>query len=272
MSVRPKVFLLCLSVFLPCVPWLPAQTRDAARGRKVLEAAIEALGGPAFLEANNFRSEGRAFQFSRYEELSGMARFVAFERLPDKYRQEYGKDRDVIFVLNGEHGWEKTFRGVQELPPEEIERIRLNRSLAVENILRFRRNEEGLEVAYTGTDLVDGRAADLVEIVDSQNRTVTIAFDQASHLPLRRAWERRNPKTRERELNEEILGKYLPAKPAGKAAKTAAKVLAPYYTRRERNGIKIFEVFLTGVEYNVKIAASHFERPPGPERAGPRRR
>ncbi len=267
--------LLCLSVLLPCLPWpVSAQTRDPARGRQVLEQAIQALGGPAFLNAREFRAEGRGFQFSRYEELSGMAKLVIFEKYPDKLRQEIGKDRDIIFVFNGGHAWEKTFRGVQELPPEEVERIRFNRELSVENILRFRIEEQGLEVAHVGADLVDGRPVDLVEIVDAQNRMVTIAFDQASHLPLRREWERRNPKTREREVNVETLGKYLAAKAGSKSAspQEAGPVLAPYYSRRERNGIKVFELFLTEATVNPKLSDQLFQRPPGPDRPAPGKR
>ena len=74
-------------------------------------------------------------------------------------------------------------------------------------------SDQGL--AHIGTDLVDGRTVDLVEVVDAQNRVLTIALDQSSHLPLRREWERRNPKTNEREQNIEILSKYLCAKGPG---------------------------------------------------------
>ena len=257
-----KTFLAFLMLF--AVP-APAQTRDPELGRKVLEQAIKALGGQAYLNVRDRRAEGRAFQFSR-EELSGMAKIVNYDKYPDKYRQEVGKDKDVVFVLNGEHGWEGTFRGVQELPPEEVERIHLGRELSVDNLLRFRfKKEEGLEITHTGTDLVDGRTADLVEVVDAQNRVLIIAFDQSSHLPLRREWERRNPKTRDREQYVEILGKYLHAKGSG-------AVLEPYYIHRERNGLKVFESFLTEITVNPKLPDSLFERPSGPDRPDPHRR
>lgn len=279
-------FIVCSSSLQPQASSLEGQVHDTARGPKVLEEAIQALGGPAYLSARDYRAEGRAYQFSQ-EQLSGMARIVVYEKFPDKYRQEI--EKDIVFVLNGEHGWEGTFRGVRELPSEEIERIRLGRDLSVDNLLRFRLKEPGLEVAFIGTDLVDGRQAELVQIVDAQNRTVTIAFDQSSHLPVRREWERRDPKTRERELNVETLGKYLPVK-LGKGAGAGnngprpwvtgpgtqgrgGPLLAPYYIRRERNGIKIFEVFLTEMSSNVRSPDPLFERPRGPDlKDGTRRR
>ena len=257
------IFLVLLLLF--AVP-APAQTRDPERGGKVLEQAIQALGGKAYLNVRDRRAEGHAFQFSSREELSGMARIVSYEKYPDKFRQEVGKNKEVVYVLNGEHGWEGTFRGVQELPPEEVERIRLGRELSVDHLLRFRfKKEEGLEIAHIGTDLVDGRTVDLVEVVDAQNRVVTIAFDQSSHLPLRREWERRNPKTNEREQNVEILSKYLRAKGQG-------AVLEPHYINRERNGIKVFESFLTEITVNPRLSDSLFERPSGPDRPDPHRK
>ena len=257
---------ICLVFLLFFAAPAPAQTRDPELGQKVLGQAIQALGGQAYLNVRDRRAEGRAFQFSSREELSGMARIINYEKFPDKYRQEIGKDKEVVFVLNGEHGWEGTFRGVREMLPEEVEPIRLRRELSVDHLLRFRfKKEEGLEIAHIGTDLVDGRTADLVEVVDAQNRVVTIAFDQSSHLPLRREWERRNPKTNEREQNVEILSKYLRAKGSG-------AVLEPYYIHRERNGIKVFESFLTEVTVSAKLPDSLFERPPGPEWHESRRR
>jgi hypothetical protein len=255
---RPLLGVLLLSAALA------AQTRDPVKGQKILEQAIQALGGSAYLNARDMRAEGRAYQFTRYEELSGMARIITYEKFPDKYRQEIGKDRDIIFVLNGEKAWDANFRGVAELPAEEVERIRLTRELSVDNILRYRLKEPGLEIAYTGLDLVDGRAADLVEIVDAQNRTVVIAFDQGNHLPLRREWERRLPRTNEREENVEILGKYLKLK--------GSNVTVPLYIRRERNGIKTFETFLTEAVINAGVSDALFHRPAGPERPDPRRR
>jgi len=241
-----------------------AQTRDPEKGQKILEQTIQALGGQAYLNARDLRSEGRAYQFDHYEELSGMAIIVNYEKLPDKFRQEMGKKGDVVYVINGEHGWEKTFRGVKEMMPADVERIRTSRELSIDNILRFRLKEPGLEVSHIGVDMLDGRQVDLLEIVDSENRVVTLTIDRSSHLPIRREWVRRLPKTGDREENVETLGKYIRAK--------GSFVMVPTYIRRERNGIKIFEAFYNEVQAGGKLADSFFERPAGPELKDPHRR
>lgn len=241
-----------------------AQARDPERGKKILEDAIQALGGSAYLNARDFRSEGRAYQFDHYEELSGMAIIVNYEKPPDKFRQEMGKDHDVVYVVNGDQGWEKTFRGVKEMLPTDVDRIKSARELSVDSILRFRLKEPGLEVAYLSTDIVDGRTVDMVEIADSQNRQVVLTVDRKSHLPIRREWVRRIPKTGDREENVETLGKYIRAK--------GTSIMVPTYVRRERNGVKIFEAFYNEVQAGGKLADSFFERPAGPELKDPRRR
>ncbi len=242
---------------------LPAQeTSPADKGRAILEATIEKLGGTAFLKARDLRAEGRAFQFGRDERLSGLARFVAYEKFPDKERQELGKNKDVIVVFNGDKGWDKTFRGVREYSPEEMQRIRENNLLSVEYILRSRMKEPGLLVRYAGGDMIAHRPVNLVEVVDAENRAVTIAIERASKLPVRRQWSRRNPRTRVRETEVEVLGKY----------RSVSGIYTPYYRLRERNGQKILEIFLTSAAYNVEPPDSLFQRPPGPERHEPRRR
>jgi len=230
--------------------------------RDILNAAIQALGGKAFLGAKDMRAEGRAFQFGRDEELQGLARFTAYEKFPDKLRQELGKDKEVVVVINGDKGWDKTFRGVREYPEEEMLRIRENRLLSVENVLRFRLNEPGVTLRYAGTDLIGNRLADLVEVEDADNRLVTIAVDQSNKLPVRRQWSRRNPKTRLLEKEVELLGNY----------RKLGDILSPFYSMRERDGQKIFEVFLTTAAYNQNLPDSLFQRPPGPDRPEPGRK
>ncbi len=232
-----------------------AQARDD-RGLKIVEAAIDALGGQAYLDLRDYRAEGRAFSFDRFEDLSGMAPMITYEHYPDKFRQEIGKKRDVIYVMNGDHAWDANFKGVAEMPDAERERIQLSRQLSIDTILRFRTKEPGVEFNYLGVDFVDGRQVDKVEFADRENNAAVLSFDSSTHLPLRREWERKLP-NHQREQNLELLSKYLAAK--------NSSVLFPYYIHRERNGQKIFESFLSEVTVG-KVSAGLFERPSGKER------
>jgi hypothetical protein len=256
---NPKsLALVLLLLAFPPRP-ITGQTADADKARAVLDGAIQALGGEAFLKARDLREEGRAFQFGREEELQGMARFVAYEKFPDRERQELGRDKEVIFVLNDGRAWEKDMHGVLALPDSEIERIRYNRLLSIEDILRHRLNEPGVLLRYAGTDVVGGRRVDLVEFEDSNNRLVTIAVEQDSHLPVRRHYTRRNPRDNLKDVEVETLGSY----------RRVGSIAYPFYRMRQRNGEKIFEVFVNTAAFNQNLPDALFERPPGPERVPP---
>ena len=241
------ILLLCL---------VAMQTPDAERGKRVIQQAIQALGGQAYLNVREVREEGRAFSFSHYEEINGMTNLVNYEHYPDEFRQEQGKHHEFIFVLNGDRAWDATFRGVAPIPQAEIDRILLGRKLSADTILRFRLNEPGIDITHVGIDFIDGQPADVIDVYDKDRNEVKIAIDQFSHCPVQRSWERQLP-NHEREQNVETLGKYSPAK--------NSPVLFPYYVRRERNGIKIFEAFFANVEVG-HAPDSLFERPPGKER------
>jgi hypothetical protein len=238
-------------------PPILAQDAAAARGRQILNQAIQALGGQAYLGLRDYRMEGRGFSFDHLERITGMAPILELDRLPDKYRQAQGKNRDYIVVVNDDKGWDSSFRGVAPLPAADVERIRLSRKASFDVILRFRLNEPGVEVLYTGTDFVDGQPVDVVEFSDADVNVVKLGLAHETHLPVRREWERKLP-NHVREQNVETLSKYHAAK--------GSIVQFPFYIGRERNGIKVFEFFITEIDTNHRLDDSMFERPPGPER------
>ncbi len=260
---RALVVLLWAFPVLAGDPFQAASgSSDEQKGRAVLEAAVQALGGNAFLHARDLREEGRAFQFDRFEDLRGMALFVGYEKFPGKERQELGKDKDVIFVLNGDKAWEKDFHGVRALREDEMKRLLESRRLSVEYLLRFGLKEAGAAVRYAGSDIMNRRAVDIVDVQDADNRLVTIVFDQTNHLPLRRQWVHRDPKTNLPSNEVETLGNY----------RDVDGIQIPFYRLRERDGQKIFEVFLREADFNRNMPDSLFDRPPGPDRPEPGRK
>jgi len=103
---------------------------------------------------------------------------------------------------------------------------------------------------YGGPDIVDLKQADWVELVDSDNRTIRIAIATATHLPLRKVVETRDPKTRMKSEEIEIYSNYHPLE----------GIQTPFQITRSRNGIKIFQVFFDKCEYNTNLDSSLFTR------------
>ena len=94
----------------------PAES--AAKAKKLIQRAIGALGGEAYLKARDVYCEGRYAQFSSQGGLSGYERVFDFVMFPDKNRTEYSKKRNIIYVNNGDKAWSLDRGGVEELPEE----------------------------------------------------------------------------------------------------------------------------------------------------------
>src|SRR5207245_1915878 len=67
-------------------------------------------------------------------------------------------------------------------------------------LLRFRLNEEGMNFRYGGSDIVDLKQVEWVEVVDRDRRTFRIALDSSTHLPISVVVTTCNANTRERDV------------------------------------------------------------------------
>src|SRR6185503_13136757 len=106
-----------------------------ARGKKVIDDAVAALGGQKFLTMQDRIEKGRAYSFF-HEELSGLAVAKIYTRYinvpPDRSgidlgvqeRQAFGKNEDYYVLFRQEGAWEVTFRGRKELEKDRIQRYR----------------------------------------------------------------------------------------------------------------------------------------------------
>ena len=80
----------------------PALAQDKAeQGRELLQQAIEALGGEAFLKLESAKMEGRVYSFRR-DPLRGRSTFFRYPRYPDQQRDEYGQTKETNVVYSCE--------------------------------------------------------------------------------------------------------------------------------------------------------------------------
>ena len=110
-----------------------AAENAAERGKRVVEEALQALGGDAYLHMEDRVETGRAYSFYR-QELSGLSMAKIYTRyltpaeppVPGKIlvreREAFGKDEDsapCCFTENG--AWEITFRGARPLEDQRYD-------------------------------------------------------------------------------------------------------------------------------------------------------
>jgi hypothetical protein len=239
---------------------LTASAETAAeRGKRVVDAALHALGGDAFLHMEDRVEAGRAYSFYR-EELSGLSiakiytRYLASDpgKLSVRERQSFGKDEysSVLFTETG--AWELTFRGARPLTDERYDAYKDSTLRNVFYILRERLQEPGLSFYSQGADMIQNQPVEIVDITDSENRTVTVQFNQTTKLPVRQSFRRRDPELKV--FNEEVTS-------FSKYRDVGGGVMWPYDIRRERNGEKIYEMFSDTVEINRDLTDDRFTLP-----------
>ena len=262
MIARPaSIRAIALSLLLACAclaisPRALAQDevllpeQSAAKAKAILQQAVDALGGPAYLNVHDVTCQGRISQFGHSGELNGFGHFVDYAQPPLKDRTENLPKRNIISVYNGDKGWELDRGGVSEATITDLATFQEDTKKDIDNILRHRIHEQGMIFRYGGLDVVDYQESDWVELVDSDNRTFRIAIARTTHLPVRKVVDTRNANTRMRTEEVEYYSNYHPIN----------GVQTPFQITRERNGIKVYQVFFDKFEYNTSVPDSLFTK------------
>jgi len=236
-----------------------------ARGRKVIDDAVAALGGQKFLSMQDRIERGRAYSFF-HDEISGLSVAKIYTRYvnlpPDRTgidlgiqeREAFGKNEDYYVLFRQEGAWEVTFRGPRELEKDRVQRNRDTTLNDVLYILRQRLREPGMIFESQGSDVIENQPVNIVDITDSQNRVVRAYFHQTTKLPVRQSWVWRDPETKERQEEVTRYSRY----------RMTDGVEWPQQIHRERNGEKVYEIFSESVLVNQKLPDSLFAIP-GPD-------
>src|SRR5580658_4932212 len=227
---------------------LPEQS--AAKAKAILQQAIDALGGPPYLNVHDVTCIGRLSQFGHSGELNGFEHFIDYAQPPFKDRTENLPKRNIISVNSDDKGWTLDRGGVSEATITDIATFQEDIKKDIDNILRHRIHEAGMIFRYGGIDVVDYQEADWVELVDSDNRTFRIAIARSTHLPIRKVVDTRDANTRMRTDEIEYYSNYHPMD----------GVQTPFQITRERNGIKIYQVFFDSCQYNTNISDALFTK------------
>jgi len=243
------------------------------KGKRVVEEALAAVGGQAFLNMQNRVETGRIYS-SYNDKVSGMAVDALYTKYlprPDppepaflgvRVRDARGRkpeditgkrQDDVILYIDGT-GYEVTFRGARPLSDIVIQQFKAATLHNIFYILRQRLSEPGIVFDSRGSDFFENRPVEVVDITDANNDTVTVYFDQLSKLPSRQVYFRRDPIDNSKLEEATLFNKY---------RDVGGGVMWPFSVRNERNGEKVFERYSESVEINQDFKDSMFTLPPG---------
>ncbi|MGH9715094.1 MAG: hypothetical protein ACRD5M_17505 [Candidatus Acidiferrales bacterium] len=223
---------------------------SAAKAKAILQETIQALGGAVFLNVHDSTCTLRMGQFGHSGDLNGYAKYIDYIIPPDKDRTENVPKGNIISLMNGNKGWTLDRGGVSEEPETDIAQNQDDVLKDIDNILRLRIKEPGMIFRYGGPDVVDLQEADWVELVDSENRTYRIAVAKSTHLPIRKETISRDAASRRKTDEIEYYSNYHPIE----------GIETPFQITRERNGRKVYQVFIEKCDYNTNLSPAFFTR------------
>lgn len=266
--------LLAALCFVPCSqaqnPDTMMPEQSEAKGKQILQSLINGLGGPGYTEVRESQCSGRRALIGHNGDLTGYVSFNDFRQYPDKARIEYiGRGRNtilqsiigiddlefahggiVVTLFDGDRGWSFDRSGISELPVTSVTDFQEQMKRNVDNLLRFRLKEPGLTIRFGGTDTVDLKPVDWVEINDSEGRKYRLAVEQSTHLLDRAVISTEDPENQQINDDTTIYSNY----------QLKDSAWTPMQVTREHNGRRVAQIFYDNCRYNLDFPQNLFSK------------
>ena len=238
----------------------------------MLDQAIAALGGEAYLTSQNLAEEGRWYTIYHGTSRGAGVQYRQFRRFPEEDRLEiFGRGTvfiplplfgsvdiitvskkskaELIVVHNGNKGYEITNKGTSSQDKEELKAYLRRRQHSLDQVLKSWLKDSTMQYFYAGMAIVDGKPADPVTVLNKQNDGVTIYLDQNSHLPLKTSFLWRDPQDKQKNVEEEIFDNY----------RLVQGVRTPFSITRTFNGETTHQRFINIAKYYPTIDDALFQ-------------
>jgi hypothetical protein len=244
------ISLLACAAAQSAAPAPSAATPDptAVKARQLLGQMIAALGGDAWLTYKTFVEQGRTYGFFHGKPTSEGALFWRFYEYPDKERRELTKQRDVIYIYNGDKGYEKTFKGTAADDAKTVEEVIRRRRHSLEVVLREWLKDPKTVLFFDGQSVADQQLVDVVTLLNKDSDQLSIGIDIHTHLPISKRYTWRDPDKYKVE-DETIYGNY----------RKVQGIETPYTITNLRDGEMSGQSFLSHAEYNTPFAPGFFD-------------
>jgi len=220
----------------------------ARKARQLLDQMVGALGGQAWLSYGNVEQQGRSYSFFHGRPTSAGTLYWRFYEYPDKERHELTKQRDVVYIYNGDKGYEKTYKGTAAQEDKVVREFVRSRQHSLEVVLREWLKDAKTVLFYDGQTVADQQMVDMVTILNKDNDQLSIGIDIHSHLPVSKRFSWRDADKYKVE-DETIYGNY----------RKVQGIETPYTITNKRDGEIISQMFLNHIEYNTTLAPGFFD-------------
>jgi len=252
----------------PSQPAVNMNDSDNARqARAVLDRTIQALGGQPYLTYENRVEEGRYYPLYHGRTESTGIPYRYYVEYPDRDRFEviHTKDvfllfgqvgnvkvknkSDLVLIHNGDKGYEVTYKGTAAQDKPDLENYLRRREHSLEWVFRKWMRDPNVALFYDGAAVVDGKETEGVTLLNSLNDSVSVFLDLNSHYPVKISYSWRDPKDKQKNVEEEIYDSY----------KLVQGIWTPHSITRYFNGETSQQRFINIASYNLKLPDSMFE-------------
>ena len=240
---------------------------NAHQARAILDQAIKVLGGQAYLTYSNKSEAGRYYPLYHGRTNSLGIPYNYYVKYPDKDRFEVihlrnvfllywqvgnveVKDKsDIVLIHNGSKGYEITYKGTAPQDPIDLAAYLRRHQHSLDAVLRQWMNDSSVALFNDGLAIVDGKATDQVTLLNSLNDSVTVNFDQYTHLPMKTSFSWRDPDDKQKNIEEEVYDNY----------KLVQGIMTPHSITRSFNGEMSHQRFINVAKYNLPLPDTMFE-------------
>jgi hypothetical protein len=223
--------------------------QNAHKAKALIDQAIQALGGQAYLTLRDREQQGRIYGFHHGRASGAGGLFWGFSEFPDKERIELTKERDIAELYVGNKGYELTYKGAHPLDKKDLEDYMRRRRFSLETVLRTWVNDPGVVLMFDGFAIAAQHPSQQVTLINSENESVTLYLDSETHLPVKKSFSWRDPVDRQKNLEEEVYENY----------RAVSGVMAPYNVTRFFNGDMASQRFLNSVTVNQGLDEAMFD-------------
>ncbi|HWY21161.1 MAG TPA: hypothetical protein VNX26_08075 [Candidatus Acidoferrum sp.] len=238
------------SAAIPAIPVDQGNDLENSRkARKLLDQALQALGGQAYLNVHDIQQEGRTYSFYHGQPTSNGVLFWRFVEFPDKERIELTKQRDVAYLYAGNKAYELTYKGPHPVDKKDLEEYLRRRKFSLDTLLRTWINDPSVALFYDGNALAGNLPAQRITLINAKNEAVSLFFDIDTHLPIKKSYTWRDPVDKERNVDEEIYDNY----------RLVQGVMTPWGFTRYFNGDMQTQRFVSAVHINQGLDQAMFD-------------
>ncbi len=223
--------------------------KNADQARAALNTMIQALGGQAWLDQKNKEVEGHVAAFFHGTPDLGTEETFEYHQWPDRDRIEVTKHRDVDEFILGSQGWEVTYRGKKPMDKDLLDDYVRRRDHSIETAVKVWMKDPNTILIYEGQHLAERHLAEQVTLISPQNEAVTILMDVQTHLPLRRAFQWRDPVYHDKNTDAEEYDDY----------HNVDGFPTPFTISRFKNDEQVRQYYVTKVVYNQNLPADFWD-------------